>query len=155
VTRPTADLRNRYADPYEAYSEALRGLTTIAVVGLSDKHHRTSYEVASYLQNRGYRIAPVNPNITSSLGESAHAKVTHIPHPVDIVLIFRRSEAVPPVIDDAIAHGAKLIWMQSGIHHEAAAQAATAAGIPVVMDACLMVAHRVLTARGHLPPTAS
>jgi predicted CoA-binding protein len=139
------------ANTYEAYARALRGLSTIAVVGLSNKPHRTSYGVAEYLQRHGFRIVPVNPNIAETLGEPAYPSVRHVPFDVDIVQVFRRSELVPPVIDDTVAHGARLVWMQSGIRNDAAARAAEAAGIDVVMDACLMVVHRVLSARGLLP----
>ncbi len=117
---------------------------TIAVVGLSDKPDRASYRVASYLQRAGYRIIPVNPQVESVLGEPSRASLRDVTEPVDIVDIFRRSEAVPPVVEDAIAIGAKVVWMQSGIVNEAAARRAREAGLQVVMDRCLMVEHAQL-----------
>lgn len=117
---------------------------TIAVVGLSDKPDRASYRVASYLQRAGYRIIPVNPQVASVFGEPSRASLRDITEPVDIVDIFRRSEVVPPVVEDAIAIGAKVVWMQSGIVNEAAARRAREAGLQVVMDRCLMVEHAQL-----------
>lgn len=123
---------------------------TIAVVGLSDKPDRESYEIASYLQQQGYRIIPVNPRITETLGERAYPDLRAVPERVDVVQIFRRSEDVPPVVEDAIAIGAPVVWMQSGIVHEEAAARAESAGLVVVMDACLRSAHRALRASGRL-----
>ena len=123
---------------------------TIAVVGLSDKPERPSYEVASYLKNEGYRIIPVNPKITETLGEQAYPSLRDIPEPVDIVDIFRRQEYVPSIVEDAIAIGAKVVWMQLGIINEAAAARARAAGLKVVMNACLATTHDALRARGLL-----
>src|SRR3990172_12749330 len=84
---------------------------SIAVVGLSDKPDRDSYQVAAYLQRQGYRIIPINPRVTEVLGEKAYPSLRDIPEPVDVVQIFRRSEDVPPIVDDAIAIGAKVVWM--------------------------------------------
>lgn len=114
---------------------------TIAVVGLSGNEHRPGHYVPAYLQQHGYRIIPVNPTLTEALGEKAYASLEEVPEPVDLVLIFRRSEDVPPVVDQAIAIGAKAVWMQQGIYHEAAAAAARAAGLDVVMDACMKIEH--------------
>src|SRR5438309_1002118 len=94
---------------------------TIAVVGLSDKPDRPSHSIPAYLQEQGYRIIPVNPNLTEALGEKAYASLRDIPEPVDVVEIFRAPEAVPPIVEDAIAIGAKVVWMQLGIVNEAAA----------------------------------
>jgi len=113
----------------------------IAVVGLSDKPDRDSYRVAEYLQRQGYRIIPVNPTVDSVLGEKSYASVSDIPEPVDIVDVFRRPDAVGPVVEDAIAAGARAIWMQLGIENEEAAQAAEAAGLQVVMDRCIKIEH--------------
>lgn len=113
----------------------------IAVVGLSDKAFRTSYRVASYLQEQGYRIIPVNPLIASALGEKAYPSLRDVKEKVDLVDIFRRSAVVAPVVDDAIAIGAKAIWMQQDIIHHDAARKAKAAGLKVIMDRCLMVDH--------------
>lgn len=123
---------------------------TIAVVGLSDKPDRDSHQIAGYLQQAGYRIIPVNPRIAEALGEKAYPSLRDIPERVDVVQIFRRSQDVPPVVDEAIAIGAKVIWMQSGIVHEEAAARAEAAGVTVVMDACMRSVHRALRASGGL-----
>ena len=114
---------------------------TIAVVGLSDKPDRDSYRVAEYLQQHGYHIIPVNPTVDQVLGEKSYASVNDIPEPVDIVDIFRKPEAVGPVVEEAIAAGAKAVWMQLGIVNEEAAQAAEAAGLQVVMDRCIKIEH--------------
>lgn len=115
---------------------------TIAVVGFSSKPARAGYYVPAYLKEQGYRIIPVNPNLTEGLGETAVPALTDITEPVDLVLIFQRSENVPPFVDQAIEIGAKAIWMQLGIAHEAAAEKAKAAGLDVVQDACMLVEHR-------------
>ena len=115
---------------------------TIAVVGLSAKPWRPSHGVSEYMQNRGYRIIPVNPNLTESLGEKAYAKLEDVPERVDIVNIFRRPEAVEPIVDAAIRIGARAVWMQEGVVHRAAAQKARAAGLAVVMDRCILKEHR-------------
>src|SRR6202162_5565422 len=101
----------------------------IAVVGLSCKKFRPSYGVAEYMQREGYRIIPVNPNETEVLGEKAYASLEDIPEHIDIVDIFRRSEFVPPVVDDAIRMGASAVWMQEGVVHEEAAEKRRAAGL--------------------------
>src|SRR3972149_4148298 len=115
---------------------------TIAVVGLSDKPDRDSYQVAAYLQQQGYRIIPVNPRAKEVLGEKAYASLPEIPEPVEVVQIFRRSEEVLPIVEDAIAVGAKVIWMQSGIVNEEAAARAEAAGLKGIMDARMRSGHR-------------
>jgi hypothetical protein len=123
---------------------------TIAVVGLSQRPDRPSYTNSAYLQRQGYRIIPVNPNLTEALGEKAYASLREIAQPVEIVDIFRRAEDVPPVVEDAIAIGARVVWMQLGIVNEAAAERAQAAGLEVVMDTCLGATHRLLRARGEI-----
>lgn len=95
----------------EDVERILRTTKTIAVVGLSDKPDRESYEIASYLQQQGYRIIPVNPRITETLGERAYPDLRAVPERVDVVQIFRRSEDVPPVVEDAIGIGAPVVWM--------------------------------------------
>ena len=127
---------------------------TIAVVGLSDKPDRDSNEVARYLQGQGYRIVPVNPMLTEVLGEKAYPSLSAIPSDlkVDIVDVFRRSEQVPPVVDEAIARGDKVVWMQLGVEHAAAAAKGRAAGITVFENLCIMVQHRRL--KGSLPSRA-
>ncbi len=114
--------------------EQLRNSRTIAVVGLSDNPQRDSHRVSKYLQSQGYRIIPVNPMIEEALGEKSYPDLKSVLEPIDMVDIFRRSELVPPVVDEAIEVGAKYIWMQDGVVNEEAAAKAEAAGIPVVMD---------------------
>ena len=125
----------------------LRAARNIAVVGLSSNPFRPSYGVAEYMQAQGYRIIPVNPNETAVLGERAWPSLEAIPlehHPIDIVNVFRRSEYVPGIVESAIRAGAKAIWMQEGIAHEEAAARARAAGLVVVEDRCILLAHRAL-----------
>lgn len=131
---------------WEDVQRILKTTKTIAVVGLSDKPDRDSYQIASYLQQQGYKIIPVNPRIKEVLGEKAYPSLRDVPEPIDVVDIFRRSEDVPPIVDDAIAIGAKVIWMQAGIVNEEAAARAEAAGLAVIMDACMRSAHRTLRA---------
>jgi len=123
-------------------NELLRASHTIAVVGLSSKRYRPSYGVAEYMQNAGYRIIPVNPFETEVLGEKAYGELDLLPESVDIVDIFRRSEFVPEIVEAAIRMGARAIWMQEGVVHEAAADKARAAGLEVVMDRCILKEHR-------------
>jgi len=117
---------------------------TVAVVGLSPKPERDSYEVAHYLQNAGYTIIPVNPMAEEILGEKVCPDLASIPQKVDIVDIFRRSEHVGPIVEEAIAIGAKTVWMQLGVINEEAAQKASDAGLNVVMDLCILREHRRL-----------
>lgn len=113
----------------------------IAVVGLSSKPHRPSYGVARYLQSVGYKVVPVNPKETDVLGEKSYARLEDVPIHVDIVDVFRRSEFVPPVVESAIAIGAKAVWLQEGVIHEEAAERARQAGLQVVMDRCTLKEH--------------
>jgi uncharacterized protein len=115
---------------------------TIAVVGLSSNSMRPSYGVTEYMQSCGYHIVPVNPNEREVLGEKSYACLQDVPQEIEIVDVFRRPEDVPPVVDAAISVGAKVIWMQLGIANESAAEKARAAGITVVMDACILVEHK-------------
>ena len=124
--------------------EILLSARTIAVVGLSGKRYRPSYGVSEYLQKAGYRIIPVNPRETEVLGEKAYPDLDSVPEPIDIVDIFRRSEFVPDIVEAAIRKGAKVIWMQEGVVHEAAARRAEEAGLTVVMDRCILKDHRRL-----------
>ena len=119
---------------------------TIAVVGLSDKPDRDSYQVARYLLSQGYDILPVNPNVTEVFGRKAFRSLSDIPlkQSIDIVDIFRRSDRVPPVVDEAVARRAGAIWMQLGVRHDSAAHSAEARGIPVYQDRCIMQEHRRL-----------
>lgn len=120
----------------------LRETRTIAVVGLSSREERAGYYVPAYLQQVGYRIIPINPTLTEALGETAYPDLLSVPEPVDLVLIFQRSENVPPFVEQAITIGAQAIWMQQGITNQSAAEKARQAGLLVVMDACMMVEHR-------------
>ena len=122
----------------------LKEARTVAVVGLSPKPDRHSYGVAQYLQARGYRVIPVNPNAQEILGEKAYPTLLSIPEKVDIVDIFRRPEEVPPVVEEAIGIGARVVWMQEGIRHEEAARRAREAGLKVVMDRCMKKEHQRL-----------
>jgi predicted CoA-binding protein len=122
--------------------ELLRGSRVIAVVGLSSKTSRPSNGVATYMQRQGYRIIPVNPNETEVLGERAYARLEDVPEKVDIVDVFRRPEFVPEVVESAIGIGARAVWMQEGVVHQAAADRARQAGLSVVMDRCLLKEHR-------------
>lgn len=126
----------------------LETVKTIAVVGLSSKKTRPGYTVPEYLQEEGYRIIPVNPHIEEALGEKAFADLRAVPEPVDMVLIFRRSEHLADVVARAIDIGAKVVWMQLGLVDEAAAAKAAAAGLEVVMDSCSAVDHRQLLKNG-------
>ena len=132
---------------WEAVRKILETTKTIAVVGLSDKPDRDSHEIAGYLQQAGYRIIPVNPTIKETLGEKAYKSLRDVPERVDVVQIFRRPEEVPAIVDDAIAIGAKVVWMQPGTENEEAAERAEAAGLGAVTGACMRSVHRTLYAR--------
>ena len=125
----------------EANKKILSSYKTIAVVGLSKNPEKDSYKVASYLQNAGYRIIPVNPGAEEILGEKAYKNLRDIPEPVDVVNIFRPSAEAGVIVDAAISIGAKAVWMQLGIFDEAAAKKAAGAGLDVVMDWCMMTEH--------------
>ena len=118
--------------------EILEQHKTLAVVGLSSKFMRASHGVSEYMQQHGYRIIPVNPNEESVLGEKCYASLDAVPEPLETVVIFRRPEFVPEVVEAAIRKGAKVIWMQEGVIHEDAAERARAAGLKVVMDRCML-----------------
>src|SRR5579863_10099257 len=122
--------------------DLLRSSKTIAVVGLSSNPARPSNEVATYFQSVGYRIIPVNPNESEVLGEKSYTRLEDIPEPIDIVDVFRRSEDVPPVAVSAIAINAKVLWLQLGIENAASAEKASAAGLTVVENSCLLIEHK-------------
>ncbi len=134
----------------------LNNCRTIAVVGLSPKPHRASFDVSRYMQAAGYRIIPVNPNATEVLGEKAYATLKEAAQheKIDLVNCFRNSEDIPPIVEDAIAIGAKAVWMQLGVSNAAAAASAEAAGLLVVQDKCLKIDHRVLLSSGLVQPGA-
>ncbi len=112
-------------------------LKTIAVVGISDNPEKPSNFVAKFLEEHGYKIIPVNPNLAEWEGKKCYPDLLSIPEKIDVVDIFRRPEAIPPIVDEAIAIKAKVVWMQEGIVNEAAAAKARDAGIEVVMDRCM------------------
>lgn len=134
--------------PNEDIAYILSSTKTIAVVGLSSRKMRAGYYVPAYLQKNGYRIVPVNPYLDESLGEKAYPNLLSVPEPIDLVLLFRRSRAIPPFVDQAIEIGAKAVWMQLGIINEPAAATARTAGLKVVMNACMLVEHKRWEANG-------
>jgi hypothetical protein len=119
----------------------LKTYHTIAVVGLSPKSDRPSFKVASYLKEQGYRVIPVNPQAKEILGEMCYPDLASIPQPVEVVDIFRSSEQVPAIVEEAIKVGAKAVWMQEGVINEEAAARAKEAGLLVVMDKCMRKKH--------------
>jgi len=128
----------------------LTGARTLAIVGLSEKPDRDSNEVARYLQASGYRIVPVNPAVPEVLGERAYPSLAAIPpeEKIDLAVVFRRSDAVPPIVDEAIARGVPAVWLQLGVENAAAAANARAHGLAFVQNTCTMATHRRL----HVPP---
>ena len=130
-----------------AIRQSLANCKTIAVVGLSPKPHRDSFRVAKYMQDHGFRIVPINPNATEVLDEKAYASLTEaaMHERIDMVNCFRNSKDIPPIAAEAIAIGAKSLWLQIGVVNDAAAKLATDAGLVVVQDLCLMVEHRQLS----------
>jgi len=139
-------------DPEATMRRALTSARTIAVVGLSDKPERDSHSVARYLQSQGYRIVPINPMLARVLGEPSYPSLAAVPPDVriDIVDVFRRSDQVAPVVDEAIARRSPVVWMELGVENAAATARARAAGLLVYEDLCIMVQHRRL----HIPPIA-
>ncbi len=130
----------RYHDQ-ETMDKILRTAKTVAVVGLTDDPSRHSHTVPAYLQANGYRIIPVNPTLAEALGEKAYPSLADVPEPIDVVQIFRRSEDTGPIVDQAIAAGAKAVWMQLGIANDEAAARGRAAGLDVIMNQCMRVQH--------------
>ncbi len=122
--------------------EILKSFRTFAVVGLSPKPDRDSHIVARFLQEHGYRVIPVRPGVDSILGEKCYASLRDIRERVEVVDVFRRSENVPPIVEDAIVIAAMVVWMQLGVVHEAAAEKARLAGLQVVMDHCPLSEYR-------------
>lgn len=133
----------------EDISWILSHCKTLAVVGLSPKPHRESFGVSRVMQAHGYRIIPVHPDADTVLGEKVYRSLTEAAQheKIDLVNVFRNSEDVPPVVDEAMAMGAVAIWLQMGITHDLAARKAQAAGLRVVQDRCIMVEHRRWAAR--------
>ena len=126
----------------------LNSSRTIAIVGLSSKPDQPSYRVASYLKEQGYKMIPVNPAEQEILGERCYPDLASIPESIDVVDIFRRSEKVPPIVEEAIRIGANAVWMQEGVINEEAASRARKAGLMVVMDKCMRKEHQRLHGRG-------
>jgi hypothetical protein len=139
------DLEATLNEP-EVIDEILEKSKVIAVVGISDKPERASHGVASQMQRRGYRIVPVNPMLTSVLGEDCYPSLAEIPFPVDLVDVFRASEFVPKIVEETIAIGAKYLWLQEGVMHPEAIAHAEVNGIKVVADRCIFEEHLRWTA---------
>ena len=130
----------------EELKETLRNVKTIAVIGISPKEDRPSYIVASYLKSKGYRVIPVRPDGEEILGEKVYHSLSEIPKEisVDVVDIFRKSEEVPPIVEEAIQQGIKVVWMQEGVIHKEAGEKAEKAGSKVIMDRCIKKEHQRL-----------
>jgi predicted CoA-binding protein len=128
----------------EEIKQILEKTKVIAVVGLSDNPDRTSYMVSEAMQNKGYRIIPVNPNAKQILGEKCYASLTDIPEQIDIVNVFRRSEFIVPIAEEAIKVKAKVLWLQLGVYNEEAASLAGNQGLSVIMDRCIKVEDSIL-----------
>jgi predicted CoA-binding protein len=128
-------------DDSDKIRRILRSSRVIAVVGLSAQWHRPSYFAAKYLQEHGYRIIPVNPTYPEILGEKSYRSLPEIPERVDVVDCFRRSNEIPALADDAIAMGAKVLWMQLGVENGEARRKAEAAGLEVVENRCMKIEH--------------
>jgi uncharacterized protein len=122
-------------------STILESYHVIAVVGLSGNQDRTSYQVAKYLKEHGYRIIPVNPSLKEVLDEVCYPDLPSVPEQIEVVDIFRKADDVPPIVEQAIGIGVKAVWMQEGIVNETAAESARKAGIQVVMDRCMKKMH--------------
>ncbi|WP_424765906.1 CoA-binding protein [Paenibacillus sp. sgz302251] len=132
----------------EQIKDILQNSATVAVVGLSDNPERVSYAVSEAMQAKGYTIIPVNPNAEMILGQKSYASLKDIPVPVDIVNVFRRSEHTPSVAEEAVAIGAKTLWLQLGIANEEAAEIASKGGLQVIMDRCIKVEDSILLPNG-------
>ena len=128
-------------DDINTLRRILRESRVIAVVGLSADWFRPSYFAAKYMQEHGYRVIPVNPKYDSILGEKCYRSLRDVPEPIDIVDVFRKTQDVPPIADDAIAIRAKVLWQQLGVRNESAAAKARAAGMDAVMDRCVKIEH--------------
>jgi uncharacterized protein len=128
-------------DDINTLRRILRQTRVIAVVGLSADWYRPSYFAAKYMQEHGYRVIPVNPKYDRILGEKCYKSLRDIPEPVDMVDVFRKTQDVPPIADDAIAISAKVLWQQLSVKNEAAAAKARAAGLDAVLDRCVKIEH--------------
>jgi len=130
----------------EELKEIFKNCKTVAIVGISPKEDRPSYRVASYLQSKGYRIIPIRPDGDTILDEKVYPHLMEIPKEIeiDVVDIFRKSEEVPPIVEEAIRRGTKIVWMQEGVIHHKAGEEAERAGLKVVMDRCIKKEHQRL-----------
>ena len=133
--------RSRFATTAADRLRILKTYRRVAMVGLSSNPFRPSHFAAIYLLAEGYEVVPVNPRENQILGRQAYTSLREVPGPVEVVDIFREPAAVPAIVEDAIATGAKVVWMQLGVIHEAAAERARAAGLEVVMDRCMKIEH--------------
>lgn len=138
-------------DPKKPLSEdalaaaLLKQANTVAVVGISDKEERDSHKVAKYLKTHGYKVIPVNPKLKEVLGEPCYPDLKSVPEHIDVVDIFRSIDAIPAIVDEAIAVGADSVWMQLGLIHHEAAEKARKAGLAVVMNKCMKIEHSRLS----------
>jgi predicted CoA-binding protein len=132
----------------EEIKQILQHSTTIAVVGLSDDPSKTSHMVSEAMQQKGYKIIPVNPNAAQILGETCYRTLKDVPVPIDIVNVFRRPEHTPPIAEEAVAVGAKVLWLQLGISNEDAFTIASDGGLKVIMDRCIKVEDSILLPNG-------
>ena len=141
----------RFMNPKQPYPKIIdrifESTNTIAIVGLSDDPSRSSHRIGSYLLDNGYKVIPVNPNVNSVFGIKSYPHLRQIPHQIDLVNIFRRSEHVQPVVKDAIKIGVKSIWMQDGVQDTNAEKMALIAGIMVVMNDCVYRQHKLRSGR--------
>jgi predicted CoA-binding protein len=128
-------------DDINTLRRILRECKTLAIVGLSAEWHRPSFFAAKYMQEHGYRVIPVNPKYREILGEKCYASLRDVPEKVDLVDVFRKTADVPPITEDAIAIGARVLWQQLGVRNGAAAERARAAGLDTVMDRCVKIEH--------------
>jgi hypothetical protein len=142
----TMPLSNSIETSDEELNEILESTKTVAVVGISNKPEQPNHSVPAYLQSQGYRIIPVNPMLQEVLGEKSYPDLLSVPEHIDVVEVFRRNEAVPEIVDQAIEVGAKVVWMQEGVINEVAAETAREAGLEVVMDTCMRATHKRLRA---------
>jgi uncharacterized protein len=125
----------------DSIQNILENCKTLAVVGLSSRATRPSHGVSLYMKSHGYRVIPVNPNEEFVLGEKSYPDLDDVPEPIDAVVIFRRSEFVPEVVESAIHKGVRVVWMQEGVQHPEAAQRAREAGLEVIEDRCILKEH--------------
>ena len=142
----TMPISNSIETSDEELNNILESAKTVAVVGISNKPEQPNHSVPAYLQSQGYRIIPVNPMLQEVLGEKSYPDLLSVPEHIDVVEVFRRNEAMPEIVDQAIEIGAKVVWMQEGVINEEAAETAREAGLGVVVDTCMRATHNRLRA---------